>query len=69
MMIKYLYPDGSHCFRAMHTAHAVFYNDQGTLIARAQKSDGEGLYEFEIIGFELVGPGFTYRGEGAADGA
>lgn len=58
-MIKYYYPDGSHCFRAMHTSHAVFYNDDNVLIVRAAKPDGT-LYEFEITGFELVGPGFTY---------
>lgn len=59
MVIKYLYPDGTHCFRAMHTAHAVFYSDEGVLIARAAKPDGT-LYEFEITGFELVGEGFVY---------
>lgn len=54
-MIKYFYPDGSHCFRALHTAHAVFRDEHGALIARAQKSDSSGeLYEFEITGFELV---------------
>jgi len=61
-MIKYLYPDGSHCFRALHTAHAVFYNPEGKLIARAQKPGGDGLYEFEIVGFELIGPGYVYEG-------
>ncbi|MCK0143178.1 hypothetical protein [Aliiroseovarius sp. F20344] len=56
MMIKYYYPDGDWCYRALHTAHAVFHKD-GKLIARAQKPDGTGLYEFEITGFELIGPG------------
>ena len=59
-MIKYLYPDGSHCYRALHTAHAVFYSVEGTLTARAQKPDGTGFYEFEIIGFELLQPGIRY---------
>ncbi|MEC9264632.1 MAG: hypothetical protein RLW87_22205 [Alphaproteobacteria bacterium] len=59
-MIKYLYPDGTHCYRALHTAHAVFYAEDGTLTARAQKPDGSGLYEFEITGFELLQPGVRY---------
>lgn len=59
MMIKYYYPDGDWCYRAMHTAHAVFHRD-GKLIARAEKPDGSGLYEFEITKFELIGPGETH---------
>ena len=55
-MIKYYYPDGSHCYRALHTTHAVFYDEAGKLIARAQKGDGSGLYEFEIVGFEYLEP-------------
>tara|TARA_R100001129_G_C5244689_1_gene226541 strand:- start:41 stop:295 length:255 start_codon:yes stop_codon:yes gene_type:complete len=60
MMIKYLYPDGSHCYRAVHTAHAVFRNADGKLIARAEKADRSGMYEFEIAGFELLSPGIVY---------
>ncbi|WP_167549059.1 hypothetical protein [Thalassospira profundimaris] len=60
MMIKYLYPDGSHCYRALHTAHAIFRNADGKLIARAEKADGSGMYEFEIAGFELLSPGIVY---------
>jgi len=56
-MIKYLYPNGDHCYRALHTAHAVFHDEEGRLIARAQTPDGTGLYEFEITSFELIGPG------------
>jgi len=56
-MIKYIYPDGSHCYRALHTAHAVFRNESGQLIARAETADRTGLYEFEIRAFELLGPG------------
>ena len=56
-MIKYYYPDGSHCYRALHTVHAVFTNDDGQLIARAMKPDNSALYEFEITGFELVEEG------------
>ena len=55
-MIKYHYPDGTHCYRALHTTHAVFTNDEGKLIARAEKGDGSGLYEFEITGFEYLAP-------------
>ena len=56
-MIKYYYPDGSHCYRALHTAHAVFRAEDGRLIARAMKPDNSALYEFEIVGFELVETG------------
>ncbi len=58
-MIKYIYPDGTYCYRALHTSHAVFKNDEGKLIARAAKPDGE-LYEFEIQGFELLETGRIY---------
>ena len=58
-MIKYIYPDGTHCYRALHTTHAVFRDDAGKLIARAQKVDGS-FYEFEISGFELLEPGIIY---------
>ena len=59
-MIKYIYPDGSYCYRALHTTHAVFTNDEGKLVARAAKASGE-LYEFEIAGFELLKPGHVYN--------
>ncbi|RCK28903.1 hypothetical protein [Thalassospira lucentensis] len=59
-MIKFNYPDGSHCYRALHTAHAVFRNDDGKLIARAEKADRTGMYEFEITGFELLSTGIVY---------
>lgn len=38
-MIKYYYPDGSHCYRALHTAHAVYTDDNGKLIARTMRPD------------------------------
>ncbi len=60
-MLKYIYPDGSHCYRAIHTAHAVFRSEEGKLIARAEKSDQSGMYEFEIIGFEVLEPGVVYE--------
>ena len=56
-MIKYYYPDGTHCYRALHTTHAVFRNTEDKLIARAERPDRNGMYEFEITGFELVEPG------------
>ena len=59
-MIKYIYPDDTYCYRALHTTHAVFRNDEGKLIVRAEKANGE-LYEFEIIGFELLETGKTYQ--------
>ncbi|MCR9178078.1 MAG: hypothetical protein NXI19_19015 [Alphaproteobacteria bacterium] len=60
-MIKYYYPDGTHCYRALHTAHAVFRSDDGKLIARAMRPDNTALYEFEIAGFELVEPGVRHE--------
>lgn len=59
-MIKYIYPDGSHCYRTLYTTHAVFRNDEGKLIARAERADRNGMYEFEIAGFEILGPGVLY---------
>lgn len=59
-MIKFYYPDGSHCFRALHTAHAVFRSDDGRLMARTTRPDNSELYEFEITGFELVVPGVRH---------
>lgn len=56
-MIKYYYPDGTHCYRALHTAHAIFRDDKGRLMARAEKPDRSAMYEFEILGFELVPTG------------
>ena len=58
-MIKYIYPDGTHCYRALHTTHGVFRDDQDRLIARAEKADGT-LYEFEIAAFVLLEPGVVY---------
>lgn len=61
MMVKFYYPDGDWCFRSMHTVHAVFHDDAGRLIARAEKGDMSGYYEFEITAFELIGPGEIHR--------
>ena len=59
-MLKFIYPDGSHCYRAIHTAHAVYTNDEGKLVARAEKPDQSGMYEFEISGFEVLQAGIVY---------
>jgi hypothetical protein len=59
-MLKYTYPDGSHCYRALHTAHAVYTNEEGKLVARAEKADQSGMYEFEIKGFEILQSGIFY---------
>lgn len=59
-MIKYIYPDGSHCYRALHTTQAVYRNDEGKLIARAIRPHSADPYEFEITGFELLEPGTRY---------
>lgn len=59
-MIKYYYPDGTHCYRALHTTHAVYRSDDGRLIARAMRPDNSELYEFEITGFELLQGGQRY---------
>ena len=58
-MIKYIYPDDTYCYRALHTTHAVYRNEEGKLIARAEKANGE-FYEFEIKGFELLETGKRY---------
>lgn len=60
-MIKYIYPDGTHCYRALHTTHAVYRGEDGKLIARADKADGSAPYEFEIRGFKLLQPGIVYE--------
>ena len=54
MMSTYHDPDGDWCCRALHTAHAVFHDADGKLIARAQAADGEAICAFEITGFELI---------------
>ena len=47
-MLKYLYPDGTRCYRAIHTAHAVFRDADGKSIARAETANQSGMYEFEL---------------------
>lgn len=59
-MVKFNYPDGTHCYRAMHTVHAVFTNTNGVLVARAEKPDRSDMYEFEITSFEVLQSGTVY---------
>ncbi|MEQ9346865.1 MAG: hypothetical protein RIG26_10525 [Thalassospira sp.] len=61
-MIKYIYPDGSYCYRTLHTAHAVFRDPDGKLIARAEKPDGSGLYELEIFSMKRGLSPFNTKG-------
>ena len=56
-MIKFYYADGDWCYRAMQTVHAIFHRE-GKLIARAERGDRNGYYEFEIVDFEVIGPGY-----------
>ena len=58
-MIRFNYPDGDHCFRALHTVHAIYHDPNGKLIARAEKPDRSDMYEFEITSFEVVQAGVT----------
>ncbi|MFK7753025.1 MAG: hypothetical protein AB8B51_10800 [Sedimentitalea sp.] len=59
-MIKYYYPNGTYCYRALHTTHAVYHSEDGKLIARTMTPDNSELYEFEITGFELLSTGVRY---------
>ena len=59
-MIKYIYPDGTHCYRALHTVQAIYTNDEGQLVSRAQKPDQSGVYTFAIKGFEILQPDIFY---------
>ena len=59
-MIKYYYPDGTHCYRALHTVEAIYTSDEGKLVSRASRPDGEGTYTVEIVGFELLEAGKRY---------
>ncbi|SHJ41046.1 hypothetical protein SAMN05444000_10889 [Shimia gijangensis] len=56
MMVKFYYPDGDWCYRTIQTVHAVIHKE-GKLIARAERGERSGYYEFEISAFELKGPG------------
>ena len=56
MMVRFHYTDGDWCYRPLHTVHAIFHDARGRLIARAEALPGEGFKEFEIAGFDLIGP-------------
>lgn len=59
-MIKYIYPDSTHCYRALHTVQAIYRDDNNKLVSRALTPEG-GLKVFEISGFEVLEPGQVYR--------
>ena len=59
-MIKFIYPDDSHGYRALHSVHAVFYNDDNVLTARMDQPDGR-WHECEIKGFEVLEPGRVFQ--------
>ncbi|QUJ78411.1 hypothetical protein KDD17_18410 [Sulfitobacter albidus] len=59
-MIKYIHPDGRHCYRALHTVEAIYTDDAGKLVSRARTADGSGTYTFEIREFEVLTPGVLY---------
>lgn len=59
-MLKYIYPDGTHCYRALHTVQAIYTNEDGKLVSRALKADQSGFYTFEIKGFEILEPNVVY---------
>lgn len=61
MMVKFYYPDGDWCYRAIQTVHAIFHDSEGKLIARAEKGDRNGYYEIEISEFEMIGPGERHK--------
>lgn len=58
-MIRFIYPDDTWCYRALHSVHAIFRNDNNVLTARTDQPDGR-WHEFEIKGFELLEPGRVY---------
>ena len=59
-MIKFIYPDGIHCYRALHSVHAVYRDEEDKLVARA--TTPEGVYKvFEIAGFEILQSGEVFQ--------
>jgi len=59
-MIKYIYPDGTHCYRALHTVQAIYYDEDEKLVSRALTPEGVPKV-FEIAGFEVLQPGQLYQ--------
>ena len=45
----------------MQIFNAIFHKD-GSLVARAKRGGRNGYYEFEIVKFEVIGPGYAYEG-------
>ena len=50
-MIKYIYPDDTICYRALHTVQAVYRDEDDKLVSRVLTPEGT-LKTFEIKGFE-----------------
>lgn len=48
MMVKFYYPDGDWCYRAIQTVHAIFQNSEGKLIARAEKGIAMGIMNSKL---------------------
>ncbi len=59
-MIKYIYPDGTHCYRALHTVQAIYRDEEDRLVSRALTPEGN-LKVFEIKGFEVLKAGELYQ--------
>ena len=59
-MIKYIYPDDTICYRALHTVQAVYRDEDDRLVSRVLTPEGD-LKVFEITGFEVLQPGQVYQ--------
>ena len=59
-MIKYIYPDGEICYRALHTVQAVYRDEDNKLVSRVLTPEGD-LKVFEIAGFEVLQPSVVYQ--------
>ena len=59
-MMKYIYPDGEVCYRALHTVQAVYRDEENKLVSRVLTPEGD-LKVFEITGFEVLQPGVVYQ--------
>ena len=61
MMVKFYYPDGDWCYRAIQTVHAFFSQFRRQTYCAGRKGDRNGYYEFEITEFEMIGPGERHK--------
>ena len=59
-MIKYIYPDDTYCYRALHTVQAVYRDEDGKLVSRVTTPEGP-LKTFEIKSFQMLEPGGVYQ--------